>query len=92
MEAPESGHAKRLLLAPDLLDFGNEAVAIESDRVLKIERRLVDLVLDFEPVENVTERGLSALRGYPVTFSWISRYLNGAGRFDGSGFKSLSMR
>ena len=32
------------------------------------------------------------LRGYPVTFSCNSLYLNGGGFFNGSGFKSLSMR
>ena len=32
------------------------------------------------------------VRGYPVTFSCNSWYLNGFGFFNGSGFKSLSMR
>ncbi len=36
--------------------------------------------------------GFSSLRGYPVMFSCNSRYLNGIGFFNGSGFKSLSMR
>jgi hypothetical protein len=34
----------------------------------------------------------TTVRGYPVTFSCNSRYLNGGGFFNGSGFKSLSMR
>jgi len=32
------------------------------------------------------------LTGYPVTFSFVSRYLNGFGFIDASGFKSLSIR
>ena len=33
-----------------------------------------------------------SIRGYPVTFPCNSRYLNGTGFLDKSGFKSLSMR
>ena len=40
----------------------------------------------------VPEGNARSLRGYPVIFSCNSRYLNGTGCFNGSGFKSLSMR
>ena len=32
------------------------------------------------------------LRGYPVKFPWISRYLKGGVSLEASGFKSMSMR
>ena len=48
---------------------------------------------DTEPIKIlVTNRITREVRGYPVIFSCNSRYLNGTGCFNGSGFKSLSMR
>ena len=37
-------------------------------------------------------RGMPGLRGYPVIFPCNSRYLNGFGFFDMSGFNNLSLR
>ena len=36
--------------------------------------------------------GLPRIRGYPVLFSCVFRYLKGTGFFDGSGLKSRSIR
>jgi len=51
-EAPEGGQAERLLLPPDLPDFGDQPVGVEGDRVLELRAGLGDLVFDFQPWEN----------------------------------------